>query len=40
MAVGEVEQQERDALFEGCYALGGQEEFDGAGVAGAGVGGC
>lgn len=33
MAVGEVEEQERDSLFVGGYALGGKEELDGARVA-------
>jgi hypothetical protein len=34
VAVGEVEEEEGDALLVGGYALGGEEEFDGAGVAG------
>lgn len=39
VAVGEVHQQLRDAGLVGGYALGGQEELEGSGVAGSGRGG-
>ena len=35
MAVGEVEELEGHAFLVGCYAHGGQEHVDEAGIAGA-----
>jgi len=33
VAVGEVKEEEGHALLVGCYALGCEEELDGAGIA-------